>query len=172
MWNGPPWPNMKCLKFYFCICLMMHDNLPFFSSAIENAQYCRKLHKRYQCKSFISQFRIKSCGMDPPDPTWKFLKFYFCMYCPVMCEICHKPFFHQLRAIENVDILFFLSKMQIWNDCNALNIARNCTKDINANLSFLSLGSKMWNEPPVTQDEKVLKFFFCMYCPMMHDNLP
>ena len=43
---------------------------------------------------------------------------------------------------------FFLFKMQIWNDCNALNIAGNCIKDINVNLSFLSLGSKLWNGHP------------------------
>ena len=133
----------------------------------------KKLHKRYQCKSFISQFRIKSCGMDPPDPTWESFEILLLhvlsndawQFAINLFSISWGPF-------ENVDILFFLSKMQIWNDCNALNIARNCTKDINVNLSFLSLGSKMWNEPPVTQDEKVLKFFFCMYCPMMHDNLP
>ena len=56
---------------------------------------------------FISVFRIKSCEMDPPgleknlnpflssgskvvewtprsDIWWKFMKFYFCMYCPMM----------------------------------------------------------------------------------------
>ena len=38
---------------------------------------------------------------------------------------------------------FFLFKMQIRSDCNALKL-----QDINVNLSFLSLGSKMWNEPP------------------------
>ena len=159
--------------------------------------------------------------------------------------IYHKPFSISWGPFENVNLPFFLLKMQIWNDCNALNIARNCKKDINANLSFLSLGSKMWNEPPrpnirkfwnssfactvqwcmtiyhkpfsiswgpfenvnllffllkrqiwnpmkninvylsflslgskvvkwtpLTQHEKVLKFYFCMYCPMIHDNLP
>ena len=35
---------------------------------------------------FISEFRIKSCGMDFPisNISWKFLKFYFSMYCPMM----------------------------------------------------------------------------------------
>ena len=43
---------------------------------------------------------------------------------------------------------FFLFKMQIRSDCNALNIAGNPIKDINVNLSFLSLGTKLWNGPP------------------------
>ena len=35
---------------------------------------------------FISEFRIKRFGIDPPgsDIWWTFLKFYFCMYCPMM----------------------------------------------------------------------------------------
>ena len=34
----------------------------------------------------ISEFRIKRCGMDPPrsDIQWKFLEFYFSMYCLMM----------------------------------------------------------------------------------------
>ena len=38
---------------------------------------------------------------------------------------------------------FFLLQMQIWNGCNALNIAGNSIKYINVNLSFLSSGSKV-----------------------------
>ena len=55
------------------------------------------------------------------------------------------------RPLENVTLLSFLLKMQIRSDCNALNIAGNCIKDINVNLSFLSLRIKSCGmDPPPT----------------------
>ena len=78
---------------------------------------------RYQCKSFISKFKMKSCGMDPPrigkflnsflssvskvvewnpqsDIWGKFWKFYFSRYSPLSaCKFAITPFSHQLRAI-------------------------------------------------------------------------
>ena len=39
------------------------------------------------CKSFISEFRIKSCAKYTPawlGIWWKFWKIYFFMYCPIM----------------------------------------------------------------------------------------
>ena len=44
---------------------------------------------------------------------------------------------------ENVNLLYYLLKIQISNGCNVLNIAGNPIKDINVNLSFLSSGSKV-----------------------------
>ena len=55
---------------------------------------------------------------------------------------------------------FFLFKMQIRSDCNALNIAGNPIKDINVNLSFLSLGSKVVEWTPLTQHENFWNFTF------------
>ena len=56
---------------------------------------------------------------------------------------------------QDVNLLYFLLKMQIWNGCNVLNIVGNPIKDININLSFLSsrwkvvewtpLGSDIWH---------------------------
>ena len=44
----------------------------FFLFKMQIRSDCNALNiAGYQCKSFISQFRIKSCGMDPPDPTWE-----------------------------------------------------------------------------------------------------
>ena len=40
----------------------------------------------HKCKSFISEDRIKSCGIYPPGQVsgGKFWKIYFFMYCPMM----------------------------------------------------------------------------------------
>ena len=129
----------------------------------------------YQCISFISltQFlRIKSCGMDTPDPTWESFEI---LLLHVLSNDAWQFTINLFPSAEgHLKMLiyhFFLFKMQIWNDCNALNIAGYPIKDINVNLSFLSLGSKLWNDPP-DPTWKFLKFYFCMYCPMMHDNLP
>ena len=44
----------------------------FFIFKMQIRSDCNALNiAGYQCKSFISQFRIKSCGMDTPDPTWE-----------------------------------------------------------------------------------------------------
>ena len=69
---------------------------------------------------------------------------------------------------------FSLLEMQIWNGCNALNIAGNPIKDVNAQLSFLSSGSQVVEWTPNSDIWwKSWKFFFlCMYSPMMHANLP
>ena len=50
---------------------------------------------------------------------------------------------------EDVILLYFLLKMQIWNGCNVLNIAGISIKDININLSFLSSRQKVmeWTFP-------------------------
>ena len=136
----------------------------FFLFKMQIRSDCNALNiAGYQCKSFISQFRIKSCGMDTPDPTWKFLKFFFFSHTMQWCmTICHKLFSISWGPFENVNLPFFVLKIQIWNPM----------KNINVNLSFLSLGSNVVEWTPLTQHENILIFFFCMYCPMMHENLP
>ena len=59
---------------------------------------------------------------------------------------------------ENVNLLYFLLKMQIWNGCNMLNFAGNHIKNINVYLSFLSSGWKVmeWTSPGL---EKFLNSF-------------
>ena len=64
--------------------------------------------------------------------------------------------------------------MQIWNGCNALYVAGNPIKDINAKLTFLSSGSKLERRsiPPGCDIWwKSWKCFFCMWSQMMHANL-
>ena len=54
-------------------------------------------------------------------------------------QICHKPFPPSAESHLKMLIYYiFLLKMHIWNGCNALNIAGNPIKDINAKLTFLS----------------------------------
>ena len=62
---------------------------------------------------------------------------------------------------ENVNLLYFLLKIQIWNGCNVVNIAGNPIKDINVNLSFLSSRWKVveWKPPP-PRDWKNFKLHF------------
>ena len=61
------------------------------------------------------------------------------------------------EPFENVNLLYFLLKMQIWNGCNALYVAGNSIKDINAKLTFLSTGSKVerWLKPHCLTDQDV-----------------
>ena len=127
-------------------------NLLFFLLKMQIWNGCNALniagnpHKRCQCKTFVSEFRITSCGVDPPvltsggnlgNSTFAYtLQWYVQIYHKLFFTISWEPF-------ENVNLLFFLLEMQIWNGCNALNIAGNPIKDINAQLSFLSSGSQV-----------------------------
>ena len=54
-------PSQNVNLFYICYCKCR------FEMAIMMLYYCRKPHKRYQCKTYISDFSIKCCGMDPPS---------------------------------------------------------------------------------------------------------
>ena len=89
--------------------------------------------------NFVFEFRIKSCGIDPPSymvEIWKNLLFHVlsndaCKFAIHLVPITWGPF-------VNVNLLYYLLKIQIWNGCNVLNIAGNPIKDINVNLSFLS----------------------------------
>ena len=50
-------------------------------------------------------------------------------------------------SFENINLLYVLLKMQIWNGFNVFNIPGNLIKDINVNLSILSVDWKVveWN---------------------------
>ena len=61
---------------------------------------------------------------------------YACKFAINLFPITWGPF-------QNVNLLYFLLKIQISNGCNVLNIAGNPIKDITVNLSFLSSGSKV-----------------------------
>ena len=82
----------KCWFEMAVMCLILQEtlikdinvNLSFLSSGWNVVEWIPPgLEKKFK---FISEFRIKSCGMDPPgsDIWWTFLKFYFCMYCTMM----------------------------------------------------------------------------------------
>ena len=60
---------------------------------------------------------------------------------------------------ENVNLLYFLLKIQISNGCNVLIIAENPIKDINLNLSFLSSGSKVVKWTPLPRDQHGKNFW-------------
>ena len=66
---------------------------------------------------------------------------YACKFAINLFPITWGPF-------QNVNLLYFLLKIQISNGCNVLNIAGNPIKDITVNLSFLSSGSKVVQNIP------------------------
>ena len=160
MWR--PFENVNLLYFLLKIQIWNGCNV---------VEYCRKPHKRYQCKSFISEFKVKSCWMKTPTPRdWKNFNFIYefrIKSCGItspqdvyQVEIWENLLFHILSndackfainlfpimwgPFENVKLLYFLLKIQIWNGCNVVNIAGNPIKDINVNLSFLSSRMKSW----------------------------
>ena len=60
------------------------------------------------------------------------------------CQFATNLFPISWEPFDNVNLIFFfVLEMQIWHGCNALNIAGNPMKDINAKLSFLSSGSNV-----------------------------
>ena len=65
------------------------------------------------------------------------------------CKFAINPFPISWEPFENVNLLYFLLKMRIWNGCNVPNIAGNPIKDINAKLTFLRSASKVkrWLPP-------------------------
>ena len=109
-------------------------------------EYIAKLIKDIICKYFISEFRIQSCGMDPCK-YWHLMDIFEILLLNVLsndaCKFAIKLFPIIWGPFENVNLLYFLLKMHIWDGCIALNIAGNPIKDINVNLSFLSSGSKV-----------------------------
>ena len=100
---------------------------------------------------FISEFSIKSCWMEPP--IWHLGEILEILLFQVQsidaCKFAINLFPISWGPFEDVNLLYFLLKMQIWNGCNVLNIARNPIKDINVNLSFPSSRWKVveWTPP-------------------------
>ena len=92
---------------------------------------------------------------------------YACKFAINLFPITWGPF-------QNVNLLYFLLKIQISNGCNVLNIAGNPIKDITVNLSFQCSGSKVMQSIPCLAGYLVdiLENPFLMYCPFMHANLP
>ena len=84
---------------------------------------------------------------------------YACKFAINLFPITWGPF-------QNVNLLYFLLKIQISNGCNVLNIAGNPIKDIIVNLSFLSSGSKVVQNIGIWW--KFWKIYFFMYCPIMY----
>ena len=66
---------------------------------------------------------------------------YACKFAINLFPITWRPF-------QNVNLLYFLLKIQISNGCNVLNIAGNPIKDITVNLSFLCSESKVVQNIP------------------------
>ena len=107
-----------------------------------------RIGKFFEC---ISGVRIKSCGMDTPR-IWHLVESFEILLLHVLSNDACK-FAINLHPIswgpfENVNFLYFLLKMQIWNGCNALNIVGYPIKDINVNLIFSVQDQKLWNRPP------------------------
>ena len=107
---------------------------------------------------FSCGVRNKSCGMYPPPRIWHLVEIFEILLLHVLsndaCKFAINHFPITWGPFENVNLLYFLLKMQIWISCNVLNIAGNPIKDISVNLSFLSSGSKVVEWPP-----RIGKFF-------------
>ena len=97
--------------------------------------------------NFISEYRIKSCGIYPLPQAGNLVEILENLLFHVLsndaCKCAITLFPITWGPLENVNLLYFLLKIQISNGCNVLNIAGNPMKDINVNLSFLSSGSKV-----------------------------
>ena len=124
---------------------------------------------------------MKSCWIYLPW-RWKFFKLYFWVQDQklwnippqYLVEIWENLLFHVLSndeckfainlflftwgPCENVNLLYFLLKIQIWNGCNVFNIAGIPIKDISVNLSFLS---SRWKVVEYTPPE-IGKFVNCI----------
>ena len=145
---------------------------------------------------------LKVLEWTTPSRIWHLVEIFEILLLHVLsndaCKFAMNLFPISWGPFENVNLLYFLLKMQIGNSCNVLYIAGNPIKDINVNLSFLSSGSKVveWIPPRIG---KIFEFIsgvrikssgmdhplqdltsggnfwnstFTMYCPMMHANLP
>ena len=112
---------------------------------------------------FISEFSIKSCWMEPP--IWHLGEILEILLFQVQsidaCKFAINLFPISWGPFEDVNLLYFLLKMQIWNGCNVLNITRNPIKDINVNLSFPSSRWKGCGKDP--PGDKFLNSFLVQY---------
>ena len=104
-----------------------------------------RLHRGKMCIACGSNTHL---GMKSGTPQiWLLVDIFEILLLHVLpndaCKIAINLFPISRGPLENINFLFFLLQMQIWNGCNVLNIAGSPTKDINVNLSFLSSGSKV-----------------------------
>ena len=110
-----------------------------------------RIGKFFEC---ISEFRILSCWMDRPW-IWHLMEILeillFHVWSNDTCKFAITLFPISWGPFQDVNLLYFLLKMQIWNGCNVLNIVGNPIKDININLSFLSSRQKVveWTFPGI-----------------------
>ena len=93
-----------------------------------------------------SLYLCKLCQWGPHLPNIEILILYVlsnddCKFAIILFAISWGPF-------ENINLFYFLLKMQIWNDWNVFNIPGNLIKDINVSLSLLNVDEKVWNGPP------------------------
>ena len=115
-------------------------NLSFLSSRWKVVEWTiPRIGKIFE---FISEFRIRSCWMDTPPRIWHLVEtLQIRLYYVLSNDACKFPinlFPITWGPFEDVNLLYFLLKMQIWNGRNVLNIAGNPIKDMSVNLSFLS----------------------------------
>ena len=130
--------------------------------------------------TFLSSGSVVERWLNFPSCLWHLVEILEILLLHVLsndaCKCAINSFLISWEPFENVNLLYFLLWMQIWNGCNALNIAGNPIKDINSKLAFLSSRSKverkMINPPVCDIWWKSWKCFFCMYSRMMDANLP
>ena len=133
--------------------------MPNFNFWVQDQKLWNGSPKDCKIFKFISEFRFKSCGMDTPRLK-KFLNSFLSSGSKIMewtpqfwhlvqeileilllhvqfndaCKFAINLFPISWEPFENVNLLFFLLKMQIWNVCNVLDIGGNPIKDINDKL--------------------------------------
>ena len=137
-------------------------------------------HKRYHCKSFISEFRAISKVVEFTLSAGYLVEILenttFSNGCPIMHAIfARKPFPNNMRAISKCkSYSIFYWKFRISNGCNVLNIAGYPIKDIIVNLGHFWVQDQiLWKLYPAWVGIwwKFWKIYFFMYCPIMHANL-
>ena len=167
LWNGPPRLEKILLVFHQKRPIVMHTAKWEKCQILWKGPFHGMDPPDWNYFKFISQFRTKSCGMNPKrleknlnsflssgskvvewtPRIWHLVEIFEILLLHVLsndaCKFTINLFPISWGPFENVHLLYFLLKMQIWNGHNVLNIAGNPIKDINVNLSFFSLGSKV-----------------------------
>ena len=124
---------------------------------------------------FISEFRIKSCWMAPHDLTsgGNFWNSTFACTVKWCMQICHKPFSPSAESHSKILIYcIFYWKCRFEMAVMHLILQKTPWKISMLNFHFWVQDQKLWNGPHPWSDIwwKFLKFYFCMYCTMMHVN--
>ena len=170
--------------------------MPNFNFWVQDQKLWNGSPKDCKIFEFISDFRFKSCGMDTPwlekflnsflssgsnavewTPwAWKKIKF--------ISEFRSKVVEWTPKILQNFWIHFWVQDQKLWNrlphDWKIFEFIfefrfKRCGNGPSSGLEkFLSPFPKgLWNGPPSSDIWwKSWKFYFCIYCPMMHANLP